>query len=90
MSAAKAALEAHCRQLAMELARRETGVSVNAIRAGVTDTPAMAKIPEAARCRGDACRNRMDGVTTTQEVAEAIVRFIRDRSDWIIGNVIGL
>ena len=49
VSAAKAALESHCRQLAMELARLDSGVAVNAIRAGVTETPALRKIPEAAR-----------------------------------------
>ena len=38
VSAAKAALESHCRQLAVELVPK--GVAVNAIRAGVTDTPA--------------------------------------------------
>src|SRR6187551_1194816 len=40
VSSAKAALESHVRQLAMELARRDSGITVNAIRAGVTDTPA--------------------------------------------------
>ena len=40
VSAAKSALESHTRQLAMELARRNAGISVNAIRAGVTITPA--------------------------------------------------
>src|SRR6202795_1845150 len=39
VSGAKAALEAHIRQLAMEFARRDTGIAVNSIRAGVTDTP---------------------------------------------------
>ena len=48
VSAAKAALESHVRQLALELGRR--GVAVNAIRAGVTDTPAVAQDPD----RGDA------------------------------------
>ncbi len=43
VSAAKAALESHCRQLAMELARLGTGIAVNAIRAGVTDTAASAR-----------------------------------------------
>ena len=38
VSAAKAALESHVRQLAMELAPRR--ITVNAIRAGVTPTPA--------------------------------------------------
>ena len=45
VSAAKAALESHCRQLALELAPH--GVTANAIRAGVTDTPALRKIPGA-------------------------------------------
>ena len=36
VSSAKAALESHVRQLAMELARPGSGVTVNAIRAGVT------------------------------------------------------
>ena len=45
VSAAKAALESHVRQLALELGRAR--VAVNAIRAGVTDTPASRKIPVA-------------------------------------------
>src|SRR6187549_2746913 len=43
VSAAKAALESHCRQLAMELAPH--AITVNAIRAGVADTPALHRIP---------------------------------------------
>ena len=46
VSAAKSALESHCRQLAMEFAKLGTGVTVNAIRAGVTLTPALMQIPE--------------------------------------------
>ncbi|MEK7878440.1 MAG: SDR family oxidoreductase, partial [candidate division NC10 bacterium] len=41
VSAAKAALESHIRQLAMELAPR--GITANSIRAGVTVTPALEK-----------------------------------------------
>ena len=48
VSAAKAALESHCRQLAVELAPRK--IAVNAIRAGVTDTPGA---PEDPRKRPD-------------------------------------
>ena len=40
VSSAKAALESHIRQLAMELARQRTGATANCIRAGVTVTPA--------------------------------------------------
>ena len=43
VSAAKSALESHVRQLAVELAPNR--MSVNALRAGVTDTPALRKIP---------------------------------------------
>ena len=43
VSAAKAALESHVRQLTLELA--PMGITANAIMAGVTDTPALRKIP---------------------------------------------
>ena len=71
VSAAKAALESHIRQLAMELA--PLGIAVNAVRAGVTDTPALRKIPghekliEFARLR-----NPHGRLTTPQDVAAAI------------------
>ena len=47
VSAAKAALESHVRQLAVELA--PFGISVNALQAGVTDTPAARRIPGSER-----------------------------------------
>jgi enoyl-[acyl-carrier protein] reductase III len=91
VSGAKAALEAHVRQLAMEFARRGEGISVNSIRAGVTDTPALRKIPEAARMvEVTLARNPHGRLTTTQDVAEAIVRLSETDSDWISGNVIGV
>ncbi len=43
VSAAKCALESHIRQLAVELA--PLGITANAIKGGVTDTPALRKIP---------------------------------------------
>src|SRR5204863_9537651 len=43
VSAAKAALEAFVRQLAVELGPK--GITANALRAGVTDTAALRKIP---------------------------------------------
>ena len=43
VSMAKSALESASRQLAIELASEE--IAVNAIQAGVTDTPALRKIP---------------------------------------------
>jgi NAD(P)-dependent dehydrogenase (short-subunit alcohol dehydrogenase family) len=91
VSAAKAALESHCRQLAMEFARRGSGVAVNAIRAGVTDTPALRKIPEAARMvQVTLDRNAHGRLTTTQDVADAIVSLSATDSDWVSGNIIGV
>src|SRR5215470_7090077 len=59
VSAAKAALEAHIRQLAVELAPH--GIAVNAIRAGVTATPAAQKIPGYDRLAADALRRNPSG-----------------------------
>ena len=91
VSAAKAALESHCRQLAMELARLNSGVAVNALRAGVTETPALRKIPEAARViEHTLARNPHGRLTTVEDVAEAIVTLASTDSDWISGNVINV
>ena len=74
VSSAKAALESHVRQLAMELARTGSGITVNAIRAGVTMTPALMKIPEHDAIIEYARRRNPTGrMTTTQDVANAIV-----------------
>jgi enoyl-[acyl-carrier protein] reductase III len=91
VSAAKAALESHCRQLATEFARLDAGVAVNAIRAGVTDTPALRKIPEAARVvEVTMARNPHGRLTTVADVAGAIVTLAGSDSDWISGNVINV
>jgi enoyl-[acyl-carrier-protein] reductase (NADH) len=89
VSAAKAALESHVRQLALELA--PMGIAVNAVRAGVTDTPALRKIPgheqmiEVARER-----NPFQRLTTPGDVADAIVALSRPGTHWMTGNVIGV
>jgi len=91
VSAAKAALESHCRQLAMELARKGTGVTVNAIRAGVTVTPALMKIPEHdAIIEASTRRNPSGRMTTPQDVADAIVGLSERGLDFMTGNVIGI
>jgi NAD(P)-dependent dehydrogenase (short-subunit alcohol dehydrogenase family) len=89
VSAAKAALESHCRQLAMELAPR--GITVNAIRAGVTDTPALQKIPGADRLKSAAlARNPSGRLTTPADVARALVAFAHSSTQWVTGNVLGV
>jgi len=91
VSAAKAALESHCRQLASELARKGTGITVNAIRAGVTLTPALMKIPEHALIiEAGERRNPSGRLTTPEDVASAIVRLSDEGLDWVTGNVIGV
>lgn len=91
VSSAKAALESHARQLAMELARRGSGITVNTIRAGVTMTPALMKIPEHQEIIDAATRrNPMGRMTTVQDVAAAIVALSGDGFDFVTGNVIGV
>jgi enoyl-[acyl-carrier protein] reductase III len=91
VSAAKAALESHCRQLAMEFGRIGSGVTVNAIRAGVTMTPALMQIPERdALMRQALERNPMGRMTTVQDVAQAIVTLSESGMHWLTGNVLGV
>jgi enoyl-[acyl-carrier-protein] reductase (NADH) len=85
VSAAKAALEAHIRQLAFELA--PLGVTANSIRAGVTDTPALRRIPEGPAILE---RVRVSNPSTPEDVAKAIALLTDERSQWITGNVIGV
>lgn len=87
VSAAKAALEAHCRQLASELAPRR--ITVNAVLAGVTRTPALAKIPGADQLIAKAeARNPSGRLTTPQDVADCLVELARPRTHWLTGNVL--
>ena len=89
VSAAKAALESHIRQLATELAPR--GITANAIRAGVTDTPALQKIPRHDTIIAEARRRNPSGrMTTPDDVARAIVVLSHPDTYWITGNVIGV
>ena len=91
VSSAKAALESHVRQLAMELARTGSGVTVNAIRAGVTMTPALMKIPEHDLIIEAATRRNPTGrMTTPADVAGAILALAGEGADFINGDVIGV
>ncbi len=87
VSAAKAALESYMRQLALELG--PMGISANTILAGVTDTPALRKIPGAvkmldiARAKNPSLRNG-----TAEDVARGIAHLAHDDAFFISGNVI--
>ena len=87
VSAAKAALESHIRQLALELA--PLWITANSIMAGVTDTPALRKIPVSDEMIQLARRKNPSGrLTTPGDVAEAIGLLSRPQAHWVTGNVI--
>ena len=89
VSSAKAALESHVRQLALELA--PLGITVNAIRPGATDTPALRKIPGAEKIMETALgRNPGGRLTTPADVANAIAALCQGDISWMTGNVIGV
>jgi enoyl-[acyl-carrier-protein] reductase (NADH) len=87
VSAAKAALESHTRQLAAELGA--FGITVNALMAGVTDTPALRKIPgnegmlDVARAKNPSGR-----LTTPEDIAKLTVLLSQEGAGWLSGGVI--
>jgi NAD(P)-dependent dehydrogenase (short-subunit alcohol dehydrogenase family) len=87
VSAAKAALESHVRQLAFELAPKE--ISVNALQAGVTDTPALRKIPGHEEMISlSKQRNPGNRLTTPNDVAQTMLAMASLENHWLTGNVI--
>lgn len=87
VSAAKSTLESHVRQLSEELGFMEVGVS--AIMAGVTDTPALRKIPGNIPMMEVAKRKNPRGrLTTPEDVAKVISILCLDGGEWISGGLI--
>lgn len=87
VSAAKAALESHVRQLALELA--PFGVAVNALLPGVADTPASRAIPGAVELLPKVAAHHPAGrLTTPEDVAAVLVALADPRVTWISGAVI--
>jgi len=85
--AAKAILEAHVRQLALELAPRD--ITVNAIRPGVTLTPALGKIPgNNQMVRLAIARHPVGRLTTPCEVAKCVAVLCHEDTYWMTGNTI--
>jgi NAD(P)-dependent dehydrogenase (short-subunit alcohol dehydrogenase family) len=89
VSAAKAALESHVRQLALELA--PYGVTVNALRAGVTFTPALRKIP-GHETMIDLALSQIPFKRLTQpaDVAKFIAAQAVSDENWATGNIFNL
>ncbi|MBN94280.1 MAG: 3-oxoacyl-ACP reductase [Deltaproteobacteria bacterium] len=89
VSGAKAALEAHCRQLAYELLSR--GITVNSICAGVTDTAALRKIPGHDNLiRKSLEKSPIDRLTHPEDVGGAVAALCDQRLYWLTGNCLGL
>jgi enoyl-[acyl-carrier protein] reductase III len=87
VSAAKAVMESHIRQLAYEL--MPLGITANAIQAGVTVTPGSSKIPGIEKLAEFAkLRNPGGRLTTPEDIALAVTVLMDDRTQWMTGNVI--
>jgi NAD(P)-dependent dehydrogenase (short-subunit alcohol dehydrogenase family) len=89
VSAAKAALESYIRQLALELA--PYNITANSIRAGVTDTAALRKIPGNDILIDNATmRNPYHRLTTPEAVARFITLLSHDYASWVNGDVLNV
>lgn len=87
VSAAKATLESHVRQLAYELGSLE--ISVNSIMAGVTETPALKKIPGNEPMMHVARRkNPRNRLTSPDDIARVVSILCMDGAEWISGGII--
>jgi NAD(P)-dependent dehydrogenase (short-subunit alcohol dehydrogenase family) len=87
ISAAKAALEALMRSMAVELA--PLGITTNCIQAGTTKTPSFTMIPNSDKlARNAKKRNPFKRLTTPQDIANAVYLLSRDEANWINGTII--
>jgi enoyl-[acyl-carrier protein] reductase III len=87
VSAAKAALEAITRSMALEFAPQ--GIRANCIRAGVTDTASLQRIPGNKALLEDAKeRNPFQRLTTPEDVAKVVYLLCREEAAWINGAII--
>ena len=87
VSAAKVALEALARSIAVEFGPH--GIRCNVIQAGVTETPALAAIPGSDHLKAQArLRNPLGRLTTPQDVASVIHLLTLPAAGWINGEVI--
>ena len=87
VSAAKAALEAISRSIALEMA--PLGIRANCIMAGVTDTASLRMIPDHdTLLTHSKQRNPMARLTTPDDVANVVYLLCKDEAAWINGTVI--
>lgn len=87
VSAAKAALESHVRQLALELGGR--GILVNCFQAGLTDTPAMRMVRNSDMLVAEALkRTAGNRLTTPDDIAHTFVALMDPKLTWVTGTII--
>lgn len=87
VSAAKASLESHTRQLAVELAPR--GIAVNCLRPGVAETPALRVVPGYESHLAEAARRNPTGrLTRPEDVANVLVALADPAVTRLTGAVI--
>ena len=87
VSMAKATLESASRQLAIELAGE--GIAVNTIQAGVTDTPALRKIPGNEKMIEFANKQNPSGrLTLPEDIADYVSLLSKSNNSWMTGNIL--
>ncbi len=87
VSAAKAALEAITRNIALEFA--PMGIKANCIQAGITDTASFKMIPGSDVLRENALKRNPNGrLTRPEDVANVVYLLSRPEAAWITGTVI--
>lgn len=87
VSAAKAALEAISRSIALEFA--PFGIKCNCIQAGVTETRSMKMIPGSEDLiKNSIQRNPNKRLTTPEDVANVVSLLCKEEAKWITGNII--
>jgi enoyl-[acyl-carrier protein] reductase III len=86
VGASKAALEALTRYLAVELA---PGTRVNAVSAGVVDTPALAHFPQRAEMLADAAGQTPAGrLVSPDDVAAAVAWLVSSEAAMVTGHTL--
>ncbi len=87
VSAAKTALEAITRNIALEYAPH--GIKANCIQAGVTDTASFRAIPGSEKIKEYTLkRNPFERLTTPEDVANVVYLLCKEEAKWINGCVI--
>jgi len=87
VSAAKVALEAITRSLALEFA--PYGIKANCIEAGITDTNSFQMIPGHEKLKEFATSQNPSGrMTTPEDVAGAVYLLCKEEAKWITGTTI--